>query len=155
VSIRIVSARVLRIWFSLLLFASAIGKLLDNRGFAEALATYQFPIPDAALLPVGLLASLVELALALGISFGFRPWWMAIANLALQLNFLTVALVTNLRGLDVPNCGCFGVFLARPMTWQTVIEDGVIVLLAVTFLLVTPREETSRASPHARPATAH
>ncbi|MBC8645596.1 MAG: hypothetical protein H7X85_00410, partial [Thermoanaerobaculia bacterium] len=28
------------------------------------------------------------------------------------------------RGIAVPNCGCFGVFLARPLTWGTVLEDG-------------------------------
>jgi hypothetical protein len=35
--------------------------------------------------------------------------------------------VSVLRGLKLPNCGCFGVFLVRPLGWSTVFEDLVLV----------------------------
>jgi hypothetical protein len=35
--------------------------------------------------------------------------------------------VSVLRGLKLPNCGCFGVFLARPLGWSTAVEDLVLV----------------------------
>ena len=38
--------------------------------------------------------------------------------------WMTIAL---LRGLDLPNCGCFGVFFPQPLTWQSPLEDLVLV----------------------------
>ena len=31
------------------------------------------------------------------------------------------------RGLGLENCGCFGVFLARPLEWYTPLEDAVLI----------------------------
>ena len=37
---------VLRVFFGVLMTTTAVGKLLDNRGFAEVIATYQFGMLD-------------------------------------------------------------------------------------------------------------
>lgn len=42
--------------------------------------------------------------------------------------------VTLWRGLAIANCGCFGVFLARPLTAQTVVED--VVMLGMSLLVL-------------------
>jgi hypothetical protein len=103
--------------------ASAVGKLLDNRGFSEALLTYRL-FPEGWLLELGLAISLFELVLGLWILSGTRLSWSAIVAALLHLQFVVIATVSNVRGLDIPNCGCFGVFAARPMTWMTVAEDA-------------------------------
>ena len=46
---------------------------------------------------------------------------------------LSAAVITLWRGLALANCGCFGVFLARPLTRQTVLED--VVMLGLSLLV--------------------
>ena len=123
----------LRSFFILLLLTTAIGKLLDNRGFAEVISTYQFGIPETLLLPLGLSVSLFELALAGGVIANIRMKFCAQLVILMHVGYTVLAVITNLRGLDLPNCGCFGIFLARPMTWATVLEDSILTLLSVIF----------------------
>ena len=137
----------LRTLFCVLMLTTALGKLLDNRGFAAVIATYQFSIPEPLLLPLGLVVSLVELALGLAILTGFQPRNAALLTVAVHVGYLALALITNLRGLALANCGCFGVFLARPMTWSTVLEDTLLLLLSLGFLwtVSAPRRTPSRS----------
>jgi uncharacterized membrane protein YphA (DoxX/SURF4 family) len=125
----------LRIFFGLLLVTSAVGKLLDNRGFAQVIETYQLPLALPLLLPLALLFSLGELVLGLAVFAGVQLRVMAQLTIALHAFYFTLATTTVLRGLKLKNCGCFGVFLARPVTWQTSIEDAVLTGLAVGFWL--------------------
>jgi hypothetical protein len=37
------------------------------------------------------------------------------------------------RGLDLTNCGCFGLFFPQPLRWYTPLED--VVLVALCYLL--------------------
>jgi len=53
------------------LLLAAIGKLLDNRHFAEVLAQWQL-FPHWSLLPLGVVASLAELVLAIWLFSGAR-----------------------------------------------------------------------------------
>ena len=39
-----------------------------------------------------------------------------------------------LRGLELPNCGCFGVFYGRPLTWISPLEDVLLIYLS-TYIL--------------------
>lgn len=126
----------LRALLAALLLASGVGKLLDNRAFAEIIATYQLGIPEPLLLPLGLAVSLVELGMGIAILAGIQLRWMAIGTIGVHVGYTALAALTNLRGLDLPNCGCFGVFLARPMTWTNVVEDAVLTLISIAFFLV-------------------
>jgi uncharacterized membrane protein YphA (DoxX/SURF4 family) len=125
-------ATALRIFFALLFLTTALGKLLDNRGFAEVLRTYQL-FPDKGLLAFALSISLVELLLGVILLLNRKIKICSLSVLGINCGYLLLAVVTNLRGLKLENCGCFGVFLARPMTWETVVEDAVIVFLSVVF----------------------
>jgi hypothetical protein len=138
-----------RVFFGCLLLAAALGKLLDNRGFAEVLALYRLPIPAALLLPLALLISLCELALGLAIALGHSLRIAVQGTLLLQLGYLALAVVTYLREIYLANCGCFGVFLARPLTWLTLVEDSGLVLLASVFFWAV-----RGAQPGARPSGA-
>jgi hypothetical protein len=51
--------------------------------------------------------------------------------------------ITLFRGIALENCGCFGVYLARPLTTSSPLEDLVIVALALLLL----RLSTARALP--------
>lgn len=133
--------------FGLLIFTTAIGKLLDNRGFAEVIATYEFGLPETVLLPLALSVSLVELALALFITKSKNQVLCGQFVLAMHVGYTVLALSSILRGLELQNCGCFGVFLARPLSWQTVAEDSILTALSVVYWLLAKKCH-SRGAPH-------
>ncbi len=128
----------LRLFLGLVLLATAAGKLLDIEGFARVLATYE-AIPEAALRPLAVAVPLVELAIAIGLLSGRLLVAAAGAALALHAVYTVWAAAALLRGLQIPNCGCFGVFLPRPLGWRTVFEDLVLVGLSAWLLVLARR----------------
>jgi Methylamine utilisation protein MauE len=129
---------ILRVLIGFVLLATSAGKLLDVRGFAGVLRTYE-AFPENALLPVAIGVPLAELALALWLFSGWHVAGAAAAALAMQLAYAGWAAVSVLRGLKLENCGCFGVFLARPLGWRTVLEDLVMVGLSASLLAFARR----------------
>ncbi len=131
---------VLRYFFAILFITTAAGKLLDNRGFAEVIVTYQLVPPSFALV-LGLVVSLIELFLG----FYLMSRWSLLNSIKItvliQLGYVALAVLTLYRGIELKNCGCFGVFLARPLTFATVIEDTILLILSVTFYLLYPIKE--------------
>ena len=71
---KIISLYLLRWALGLLFIATAIGKLLDNRGFADVLQNYRL-FPTLILLPLGLLLSLSELILGIELIRQPKPFW--------------------------------------------------------------------------------
>jgi hypothetical protein len=117
-------------WLLALVFAAtALGKLLDVPGFADVLAAYRL-FPEPLLLPLAFGLGLMEAAIAIGLlsRAAWRP--AAIAGLALALVGTAVLTLTLARGIALENCGCFGVFLARPLRPWTPLEDLVLAGLA-------------------------
>lgn len=131
---------VLRFFFALLLLASAAGKLLDIRGFAAVVGTYQV-LPETLLLPAALALSLVELALGLAFLWGIRLVAAALLTVLLHAGYVVWLGLAYLRGLHIANCGCFGVFWARPLTPWTFLEDGAL-LAAAAILYFGARRAT-------------
>ena len=57
-----------------------------------------------------------------------------------QANLGNALWVRVKRGIEVANCGFFGVFLARPLTTITTIEDIVMMVMSLLVLLDARRE---------------
>ncbi len=129
------TATVLRVVLGLVLLATAAGKLLDVRGFAAVLGTYQ-AFPESALVPLALAVPLAELVLAGWLFSGKRLIGAAAGALALHVVYAIWAAAALARGLRLPNCGCFGVFLPRPLGWRTVAEDLVLAGLSAWLLRI-------------------
>lgn len=117
--------------------ATGIGKLLDVAGFARVLAGYRL-LPAPLLLPVAWGVTLAELAVAAGLVL--RRWRRPAAAAAAALAVLDAAVltITLLRGIPLDNCGCFGVFLARPLRPYTPLEDVAMLAAALLVLAATP-----------------
>lgn len=111
---------------------TAAAKLLDLPGFAAVLSDYRIA-PGVFLLPMAVFVVLLELAIGGGLLL--RSWRrraaIAAGGLA-TLNGLVLTL-TLARGIALENCGCFGVYLARPLTILSPLED--VVLLAAAALV--------------------
>lgn len=108
------------------LLASAVGKSLDLNGFVDVLVTYRL-FPRWTLWPVAFMIIGIEWILAAWILSGWRLPTGAL--FALMLNGLYAAglILTLVRGLDLPNCGCYGVFSPQPLRWYSPLEDLVLV----------------------------
>ncbi len=122
-----------RIFVGLVLVSTGIGKGLDMAGFVTVLDNYQFQPHWVSLI---LAYTLPFIELGTGICLLIAVQRIAIAWMAVGLHtlMLSVVVITLKRGIEVANCGCFGVFLARPLTTVTLIEDTV--MLAMSFLVL-------------------
>jgi hypothetical protein len=126
------------------LLATGLGKLLDLRGFAGVIETYHV-LPEVLAWPAGIVLTLSELALAAWLLRGRRLAPAGLVAAAMHLAYFGWSAVALLRGLDIANCGCFGIFLARPLTPWTLVEDGVLFLVAVILFVGAWRAEHPRS----------
>jgi hypothetical protein len=120
----------IRYFFIALLLASAIGKLLNMQGFYGVMRSYQV-IPSIFVMPSAWLLVAIESGLCIWLMSGARLREAASVLIALHMIYFSWLLLALLRGLDIPNCGCFGVYFARPLTWFTLIEDAILIALAI------------------------
>jgi Methylamine utilisation protein MauE len=108
------------------LLASALGKSLDLLGFIDVLVTYQL-FPDWSLRPLAFGITGIEWVLAVWILVGWRLSTGALLSMMLNGLYAVGLIVTLIRGLDLPNCGCYGVFFPQPLRWYSPLEDLVLV----------------------------
>ncbi len=132
--------RCLRFFIATVLFTSGSGKALDIPGFVEVLITYQ-ALADWMLYPVALGMTATELILSFWLFSGRLISLAALASLGLHAVFTLWIAVTFMRGLDIPNCGCFGVFFARPLDGWTIVEDLVMVTFSGLLFVSTRGDE--------------
>lgn len=115
-----------------ILLVAAIGKLLDNRHFADVLAQWRL-FPEWSLLGLGVIGSLAELLLALWLLSGKQLPKAALVSVLFHLCYSLATTITVLRGIQLPDCGCFGIFFKHPLDWKMVRGDLFFTLLS--FLL--------------------
>jgi hypothetical protein len=84
---------------------------------------------------------LVELKIAENLFRKINLKINALAATALHICITLLATLTLLRGIKVANCGCFGVFWARPLTFITVMEDVFMVGVCVLLLKILQIKE--------------
>lgn len=123
-------ALVLRGFFAVLLLITAVTKLADFSGFVQIVASFDV-LPAPLLVPAAWMLTLLELGLGLWLLSGWLLCGASIGLLALHSAYLLWLSAALLRGMEIQNCGCFGVYWARPLGIQTLVEEAVLLLLAV------------------------
>jgi hypothetical protein len=125
--------QVLRWLFVLLLATTGAAKLLNMPGFIVVVDSYR-TLPAVLLAPAAWALMLAELALACWLISGRRLRAATLLLVLLHCMYLAWLLMALMRGLVLDNCGCFGAYLARPLSWQSPLEDlGLLVLALVLF----------------------
>ena len=120
----------IRWFFVSLLAASAVGKLADMPGFYRVIKSYAL-LPEPVI-PISAWAlAIVEFILAIWLVIGKRINVAALVVIVLHVVYLAWLMIALTRGLNIPNCGCFGVFWPRPLTWFTPVEDFILLALAI------------------------
>ena len=121
---------IFRIILGLLITGAGIGKLLDVRGFVSIIKTYQLHLPTWLMWIIAIGIIIFEVVLGLWILFGTHLKIPAILSITMHSGYFILLTTSLLRGLQLQNCGCFGVFLARPLTWYSPLEDMVLILMS-------------------------
>ncbi len=134
---------IIRYFISALLFLTSLGKLLDVPGFVKVLETYQ-AIPTWAIHFVVVTLILLELRIAEWLLKDRTLMLGAIFSMVLHLIFIFWTLITLFRGLSIPNCGCFGVFFARPLSGWTVFEDLILVIASLVLIFLIIKKDKTR-----------
>lgn len=136
-----------RLVLGVIFLATGAGKALDLPGFIGVMKTYELGWPDWALWVSGTAVTLAELILGLWILAGWRLRWAALLGALMNTGYFVLLTSALWRGLELQNCGCYGVFLARPLRWYTPLEDLWLIAAAVAlyFLSGTPHAESEQA----------
>ena len=119
-----------RIFFALLMLASAGGKLLDMPGFYGIVESYRM-MPSPVVPPSAWILTLFELGLGFALLDNRTVRPASVALIPLHLFYLAGLSQALFRGLKLDNCGCFGVYWGRPLTAYTLVEDLILLLLAI------------------------
>lgn len=127
------------------LLLAAVGKLLDNRHFAETLAQWQL-FPSWSLLALGVVASLSELILAAWLFSGWRLAQAAIAAVLFHVGYVAATVTTLFRGIRLADCGCFGILFPHALNWLLAFEDLGFAALSFVLYMLARRQRSPAMS---------
>jgi uncharacterized membrane protein YphA (DoxX/SURF4 family) len=117
-----------------ILILGGIGKLLDARNSAEAVAAQVPFLPRVLAGPAARVLPWVEIGLGALLVVGLGLWPAGLAAGAL-LVFFTAIVTRDLRHNKGATCACFGRFSNEPVSELTVVRDLFLVLLAGLIIL--------------------
>lgn len=107
-------------------------KLLDLRAFAQAYSGYD--VVAQRWPGYGLVYPFLELGLGLAYLTGFQPLWTNVATMVL-MGVGSIGVVRSLASRRRIRCACLGAVFNLPMTYVTLVEDLLMVVMALAMLL--------------------
>lgn len=129
-----------RIFVGFILVITGIAKLFDLPGFADIVISYQL-LSGAQAIGFAYTLPFLEIALGIWLFSRLNLRLAAYSAIGMHLFYFTVASFTLWRGIDIPNCGCFGVFFPRALGINTLFEDAFMICVAC---LIVIQERSSR-----------
>lgn len=138
-------------YLGVILLAQGIGKALDMPGYIEALAAFG-ALPESGLGLFGrtwMFAELLSGAGLLAATVGRAPLGRPAAMGAIAVTTADLILTGGawLRGLDVANCTCFGVYLPQKLSLFVLAQDVVMLMWAAWALRTLTRRTDDEAPP--------
>ena len=122
-----------RMLLGLILMAASISKLSNLPGFVAILHSYRI-LPQGLHWPAAIIITVSELVIGSWLCWGRHLRQAAWTSLVLHGAYAGFAASMLLRKAPILNCGCFGSYLARPLSWMTVGQN--LLLVALSLLLV-------------------
>ena len=135
-----------RVFLATVFFASAVGKLLNLRGFVMTAMSYEV-VPDWLAAKGGRALPFIELVAALALLVGFAiP--LAVAGISLVLLALTSAVALNVMRGRILDCGCFGELWQEQIGWPVVARNiGLLAILLAVGVVNSPYLAVGRDGP--------
>jgi hypothetical protein len=106
---------------------AGVGKLADLAGSRRAVS--EFGVPERLSRAVGVLLPLCELAVAVALIPSGSARFGALGALLLLLAFV-IAISLGLASGRRADCHCFGQFHSAPLSWRTLLRNGVLAAVA-------------------------
>jgi hypothetical protein len=114
-----------------LLLAQGLGKLAAPTGYFAALARFR-ALPTSAVVAVGMAFLATEILSGLGLlgaALNRAPnrklaLVAAVGALAISVGYATLIVQAYVRGLQIDNCTCFGVFLAQRLSPWVIAQEA-------------------------------
>jgi copper chaperone CopZ len=110
-------------------------KLLDVPGFADAYSNYDLVAMKWR--PWGFIYPFVELGLGLAYLFRFElilTNWIALVVMSVSI----LGVLRSIARKETIRCACLGTTLNLPMSTVTIIEDGLMIIMAATMIPMMP-----------------
>ena len=120
--------RLLAVLIGLLLLSTGVSKALELPGFIGIVGTYRV-LPPLLHAPAAVALVVVELGPGSWLLSGWGLRAAGLCGVALHGAYLAWAAAALARGLEIANCGCFGVFWPRPLGLGTLAEDAALIVL--------------------------
>ena len=126
----------LRIVLSLLFVITSVRKLPDLKPFSVIVASYGV-LPRKLVKPAAYSQPIIELIIGLWILSGRYLFQAAIAGLLMMIvaNYFVLTALIKKKKMD--NCGCYGVKVKVPLTWNKFYENLVWTGLFILLILAT------------------
>lgn len=134
----------LRTGMGTLILATGIGKMLDIAGFAQVIDTYRFGLGAETLSATAVTITAFELLLGIWLLSGRHLSRAAIAGAVLNAGYFVLMSSSLMRGLELDNCGCFGVYFASPLRWYSPLEDVALTILCLVLWRLTRGQDAKR-----------
>lgn len=108
-------------------------KLLDLKGFAESYSMYDLLANKFK--PYGFIYPFIELGLGLAYFTGFNPVFTNAITI-LIMGFSSIGVIQSVMNKQKIRCACLGAVFNLPMSTITIIEDLLMVAMAITALIM-------------------
>jgi hypothetical protein len=109
-------------------------KLLNLKGFAESYSSYDLLAKQVP--AYGYLYPFIELALGIAYLAKFNLFVTNIATIAV-MGFSSIGVIQAVAGKKKIQCACLGTVFNLPMSTITIVEDLLMVVMAVIMLAIT------------------
>ncbi|MGQ0678671.1 MAG: MauE/DoxX family redox-associated membrane protein [Actinomycetota bacterium] len=119
-----------RLLFAALVLAMAAGQAFSYQVFVAAVGSYRLPLVPAPVTAAVLFAGGLLAGAGLLMRRPSVRWPAGRLGLGVAVLWAALGVQAFARGLDIPNCGCFGRYLAQELSWRVLLQDGYFVLLA-------------------------
>lgn len=115
---------------------AGVTKLVDRTGILQAIVDFGFPRTLAQ--PFSILLPIIELTVAIILIPRYTVIWGGISAIVLLMLF-NIVIAINLAKGYTPDCHCFGQVQSKPISWHTLVRNGILALLAL-FIVWRVRE---------------
>lgn len=121
----------MRLFMGGFFIAFSFFKMLDLRGFADAYRSYD--LVAKACPGYGFVYPFIELALGLAYLAAWQPFGVNLAT-AVIMGISLLGVIKAVTSRQTIRCACLGTVFNLPMSTVTIIEDGLMILMAVASL---------------------
>jgi peroxiredoxin len=117
-----------RLLLAVVFLVAGVAKLANRAESRQALRDFGLPMRLAQ--PFGTLLPPLEITVAVSLLFAASAWYGASAALVL-LGMFTAGIAGNLVRGRQPACNCFGQLHSVPISWRTLLRNGLLAACAV------------------------